>query len=157
VPTIQNLLLVVGATALGVSAFVLALMSYAAVSGLGSHHGPSDLGAAAVGFLLVTGSAQLGGIAGLVAGVWWVRKHQPGLWTRRIWTGVTLGVVTAFAFHLANKYPPVPTVVAVFAPAPAAAVGAAALGMLGGVIAKLAESLGNRRHNDMGQKREAPP
>jgi anti-sigma factor RsiW len=70
---------------------------------------------------------------------------------------VTLGVVTAVALHLASKYPRVPAVVAFFAPAPAAAVGAAALGMLGGVIAKLAESPGNRRHSDVRQKRELPP
>jgi hypothetical protein len=153
--TIQNLLLVVGTTSLGISAFVLALFSYAAASGLGSH-GPSDLGAAGLGFLLFTGSAMLGGITGLVAGVWWVWKHQRGLWTRSIWSGVTLGVVTAFALHFANKLPRVPTVVEYFEPAPAAAVLAAAFGMLGGVIAKLAESRGSRRHRDERRERKLP-
>ena len=124
---------------------------------MGSHHGPSDLGAAGVGFLLVTGSALLGGIVGLVAGVWWVMRHQGGLWRRRIWSGVTLGVVIAFALHFANKLPRVPSLVEHFKPAPAAAVLAAAFGMLGGVIAKLAESRGNRRHGDVRPKRELPP
>src|SRR5712692_9381308 len=98
----QNFLLVVGATAFGACAFYLALFCYAAATGLGAG-GPSDLGAAGLGFLLATGSVALGAIVGFVAAVWWIRKHHSGLWTRRIWIGVTLGLVTGVVLHFANK------------------------------------------------------
>ena len=51
----------------------LALLCYAEAMGLG-HHGPSDLGAASLGFLLATGSVALGAIIGFVAVVWWIWK-----------------------------------------------------------------------------------
>ena len=148
----QNLLLVVGATALGACAFYLALFCYAEATGLG-RHGPSDLGAAGLGFLLATGSAILGAIVGLVAAVWWIRKHDSGLWTRRIGIGVTLGLVTGVVLHFANSLPRVPTLVEMFEPWPVAAVLTAALGTLGGVIAKLT---GSRRHRSAGDERRNP-
>src|SRR4051794_32751294 len=86
----QSFLLVVVATALGSCAFYLALFCYAEATGLG-RGGPSDLGAAGLGFLLATGSAALGAIVGFFAAVWWSRKHDSGLWPRRIWMGMTLG------------------------------------------------------------------
>jgi len=70
-------------------AVYLALFCYAEAMGLG-RHGPSDLGAAGLGFLLATGSVALGAIVGFVAVVWWIRKHDNGLRTRRIWMGMTL-------------------------------------------------------------------
>ena len=142
----QNLLLVVGATALGACAFYLALLCFAEAAGLG-HGGHSNLGAAGLGFLLATGSIALGAIVGFVAAVWWIRKHDSGLWTRRIWTGVALGLVTGVLFHFANRYPRVPALVELFETWPVAAVPTAALGTLGGVIAKLT---GSRRHRSVG-------
>ena len=134
----QNLLLLAGGTALGACSFVLALFCYATATGLG-RHGPSDLGAAGVAFLLVTGSATLGAIAGLLAAVWWIRHHD-GLWTLRIWIGVTLGLVTGFALHFANKLPRVPTAVEYFESAPRAAVLTAALTTFAGLVARLTGS-----------------
>ena len=152
----QNLLLVVGATALGACAFYLALFCYAEATGLG-RHGPSDLGAAGLGFLLATGSAALGAIVGFVAGVWWIRKHDSGVWTRRIWIGVTLGLVTGVVLHFANRLPRVPTLVAMFEPWPVAAVMTAALGTLGGVIAKSTGSRWHRSAGDERRNRKQPP
>jgi hypothetical protein len=135
----QNALLVVGATALGACGFYLALFCYTEATGFG-HGGPSNLGAAGFGFLLATGSIALGAIVGFVAAVWWIRKHDRGLWTRRIWIGVTLGLVAGVLLHFANKYPRVPTLVEMFEHLPVAAVLTAALGTLGGVIAGLTGS-----------------
>ena len=142
----QNFLLVVGATALGACAFYLALFYSAEAAGLG-RHGPSDLGAAGLGFLLATGSAALGAIVGFVAGIWWIRKHDSGLWTRRIWIGVTLGLVTGVVLHFANRYPRVPALVEMFEAWPVAAVLTAALSTIGGIIAKLT---GSRRPRSVG-------
>lgn len=105
---VQKLLLVVGATALGICSFVLALFCYSAATGFMSHHGPSDLGAAGLGFLLFTGSATLGGIVGFIVAVWWIRKHDSRPWTGRIWSGVTLGIVTGVALHFASRSPRFP-------------------------------------------------
>ena len=146
----QNFLLVVGATALGACAFYLALYCYAEATGFGRHGGPSDLGAAGLGFLLATGSVALGAIVGFVAAVWWIRKHDSGLWARRIWIGVTVGLVTGVVLHFANRLPRVPTLVEMFEPWPVAAVLTAALGTLGGVIAK---STGSRLYRSNGAKR----
>ena len=142
----QNVFRVVGGSALGACAFYLALQCYAEATGLG-RHGPSDLGAAGLGFLLATGSVALGAIVGFVATVWWIRKHDSGLWTRRIWIGVTLGVVTGVVLHFASRLPRVPTLVEMFELWPVAAVLTAALGTLGGVIAKLT---GSRWHRSVG-------
>jgi hypothetical protein len=137
IKVVQQLLLVAGATALGTCSFVLALFCYTAATGFLSNPGHSNLGAAGLGFLLFTGSAVLGAIVGLVAAVWWIRKHDSVLWTHRIWSGITLGIVTGVALHFANKRPRVPTLVEMFDTLPAAAVLTVALGMLGGVTAKL--------------------
>jgi hypothetical protein len=131
----QNILVVVGATALGAGAFYLALFCYAEATGLGSH-GPSDLGAAALGFLLATGSAALGAIVGFVAAVWWIRTHDGKRWTRRIWIGVFVGLVTGIVLHFASTLPRVPTLVEMFEPRPVAVVLTTALATLGGIIAK---------------------
>jgi hypothetical protein len=144
---IQNLLLVAGAMALGVCSFILALFGYAAATGLGSHHGPSDLGAAGLGFLLFTGSALLGAIVGLVAAIWWIRKCKRELWTRRIWIGAILGIVTGCVLHFASKLPRVPTLIEYFEPVSAAAVLTIALAMLGGLIAKVTDLRSDRRHS----------
>ena len=152
----QGFLLVVGATALGACAFYLALISYAEATGLGGH-GPSDLGAAGLGFLLATGSVALGAIVGFVAAVWWIGRHDGGLWTRRIWIGVTLGLVTAVVSHFANRLPRVPTLIEMFEPWPAAAVLGAALGTLGGVIAKFTGSQRNCSAVDERRTRKQPP
>ena len=152
----QNLLLVVGATALGACTFYLALFCYAEATGLG-RHGPSDLGAAGLGFLLATGSVALGAIVGFVAAVWWIRKHNSGLWTRRIWIGVALGLVTGVVLHFANRLPRVPTLVEMFEPWPPAAVLTAALSMLGGVIAKLTGSQWHRSAGDVRRSQNQPP
>src|SRR5438874_2152554 len=143
---LQSFLLVVGATALGACAFYLALFCCATATGFGGH-GSSNLGAAGLGFLLGTGSAALGAIVGFVAAVWWVRKHDSGLWARRIWIGVTLGLVTGVVLHFANRYPRVPALVEMFEAWPVAAVLTAALSTIGGVIAKLT---GSRRHRSVG-------
>jgi hypothetical protein len=135
----QNLLLVVGATALGACAFYLALFCYMEASGLG-RHGPSDLGGAGLGFLLAAGSVALGAIVGFIAGVWRIRRHGRGLWTRRIWIGVSLGLVTGVLLHFANKLPRVPRLIEMFESWPVAAVLTSALATLGGVIAKLTGS-----------------
>jgi hypothetical protein len=145
----QNGLLAIGATALGACAFYLALLSSAEAMGVG-HGGNSNLGAAGLGFLLATGSVALGAIVGFVAAVWWIRKHDSGLWTRRIWIGVTLGLATGVVLHFANRYPRVPMLVQIFEPWPIAAVPTAALGMLGGVIAKLT---GSRSDHSAGDER----
>ncbi len=150
----QNSLLVVGATALGACAFYLALLCYGEATGLG-RHGPSDLGAAGLGFLIAIGSIALGAIGGFVGSVLWIRKHDSGLWTGRIWIGVTLGLLTGFVFHFANKLPRVPfrTLVEMFEPWPIAAVPTAALGTLGGVIARLTRSRGH--HSARGERQNA--
>jgi hypothetical protein len=152
----QNFLLVLGATALGTCAFYLALFCYAEATGLG-RGGSSDLGAAGLGFLLATGSAALGAIVGFVAAVWWIRKHDSGLWTRRIWIGVTLGLVTGVVLHFANRLPRVPTLVEMFEPWPVAVVLTAALGTLGGAIAKSAGSQWHRSAGDERPNRKQPP
>src|SRR5262245_43014310 len=97
-----------------------------------------------------TGSAALGAIVGFVAAVWWIRKHESGLWTRRIWIGVTLGLVTGVMLHFANRLPSVPTLIEMFEPWPVAGVLTAALGTLGGVIAKLT---GSRYYRSAGDQR----
>jgi hypothetical protein len=116
-------------------AVYLALLCYAEAMGLG-RHGPSDLGAASLGFLLATGSVALGAIVGFVAVVWWIWKHDNGLWTRRIWIDMTLGLVTGVVLHFANRLPLVPTLVEISEPWRVAAVLTAALGTLGGVISR---------------------
>ena len=152
----QSFLLVVGATALGSCAFYLALFCFAEATGLG-RGGPSDLGAAGLGFLLATGSVSLGAIVGFFAAVWWIRKHDSGLWTRRIWMGMTLGLVTGVVLHFANRLPRVPTLVEMFEPWPIAVVLSAALGTLGGVIAKSTGSRGHRSAGDEPRNRKQPP
>jgi hypothetical protein len=152
----QNLLLAVGATALGTCAFCLALFCYAEATGLG-RHGPSDLGAAGLGFLLAIGSASLGAIVGFIAAVWWIRKHDSGPWTRRIWIGMTLGLVFGVVLHFANRLPRVPTLVEMFETWPVAAVLTAALGLLGGVIAKLTGSRWHRSAVDERRNPRQPP
>jgi len=137
-------------------AFYLALFFYAEATGLGGH-GSSNLGAAGLGFLLGTGSAALGAIVGFVAAVWWIRKHDSGLWARRIWIGVTLGLVTGVVLHFANRLPRVPTLVEMFEPWPVAAVLTAALGTLGGVIAKLTGSRWHRSAGDERRNQKQPP
>jgi hypothetical protein len=69
---------------------------------------------------------------------------------RRIWSGMTLGILTGVALHFANKLPRVPTLVEMFDTLPAAAVLTVALGMLGGVTAKLT---GPRRRRLAGDER----
>jgi hypothetical protein len=135
--TVQNLLLVAGTTSLGACAGVLALIVYAAATGLGSHHGPSDLGAAGLAFLLLAGIGALGAIVGLTVGIWWIVRHDRRLWTTRIWVGVTLGLVTGFMLHSASKLPRVPKLIEAFEPMAAAAVLSVALAALGGLAAKL--------------------
>src|SRR4051794_6373966 len=125
----QNYLVVFGATALGTCAFSLALFCYAEATGLG-RHGPSDLGAAGLGFLLATASAALGAIVGFVVAVWWIRNHDSELGTRRIWIGVTVGLVTGVVLHFASRLPRVPTLVEMFEPWPVAAALTTALGTL---------------------------
>ena len=152
----QNLLVVVGATALGICAFYLALFCYAEATSLG-RHGPSDLGAAGLGFLLATGTTALGAIVDFVAAVWWIRKHDSELWTSRIWVGVTVGLVTGVVFHFANALRRVPTLVEMFESWPVAAVLTTALGTLGGMIAKLTGSRWQRPAADERQDRKQPP
>jgi len=152
----QDFLLVVGATALGACAFYLALFCYAEATGFG-RHGPSDLGAAGLGFLLATGSVALGAIVGFVAAVWWIRNHDSGPWPRRIWIGVTMGLVTGVVLYFANRLPRVPTLVEMFEPWPVAAVLTAVLGTLGGVIAKSTGSRWHRSTGDEPRNRKQPP
>ena len=152
----QNFLLVLGATALGACAFYFALFCYAEATGFG-RHGPSDLGAAGLGFLVATGSVALGAIVGFVAAVWWIRKHNSGVWTRRIWIGVALGLTTGVVLHFANRLPRVPTLVDMFESWPLAAVLTAALSTLGGVIAKLTGSQRHRSAADERRSQKQPP
>jgi hypothetical protein len=150
---VQNLLLVAGAMAIGACAGVLALFVYAEATGLGSHHGPSDLGAAALGILLFAGSAALGAIVGLTAGVWWIWKHDSRPWTARIWIGAVLGLMPGFALHFASKLPRVPKLIEAFEPMPAAAVLCVALAALGGLAAKLTGWRRSRPAGDMRSRR----
>jgi hypothetical protein len=94
---------------------------------------------------------------GFVAAVWWIRKHNSGLWTRRIWIGVALGLMTGVVVHLANRLPLVPTLVDMFEPWPLAAVLTAALSTLGGVIAKLTGSQWHRSAGDVCRSQKQPP
>lgn len=134
---LQKFLLVVGAAALGAAVGCLALFCYIEITGWGSNHGKNDLGTAGLGILLAIGSAAIGAIFGFVTAIWWIRKHDSGLWPSRIWIGITLGLVAGVALHYGNKLPPVPTLVEIFDHWQVAAVLTAALATLGGTIAKL--------------------
>lgn len=148
---VQTLLLVAGATALVASAFVLALFGYTEATGLLGHHGPSDLGAAGLGVLLFAGSVLLGSIVGFAAALWWIWKNDSRPWPRRIWIGVILGIVTGIVLHFANRLPRVPQAVEMFEHLSAAAALTAALGMLGGMIARFTASRANRSVVDGGR------
>ena len=65
--------------------------------------------------------------------------------------GMALGLVTGVVLHFANRLPRVPTLVEMFETWPIAAVLSAALGTLGGMIAK---STGRRRHRSAATSRE---
>src|SRR5262245_18711417 len=96
---VHNVLLVVGAMALGACAFLLALFCFTEATGFLSHHGPSDLAAAGLAFLLIAGSSLLGALVGLIAAVWWICRHESRIWTFRIWLGATFGLAAGVLFH----------------------------------------------------------
>jgi len=150
---VQNVLLVVGAMALGACAFLLALYCFTEATGFLSHHGPSDLAAAGLAFLFIAGSSLLGALVGLIASVWWIWKHESRRWTIRIWVGAVLGLAMGVVLHFANRLPTVPSLIEAFEPAPAAAALSAALAMLGGLIANFTDW---RRQRSAGNKVQSP-
>jgi hypothetical protein len=144
---VQNLLLVVGAAALGASSFGLGLVGFLAATE--SHaHGFSGVGAAGLAILLLVGGAFLGALVGLVAAVLWIMKHDSQLWRPRVWGGVTLGIAVGLALPFAGRIPGSPELLGMFEYWPVAAVVTAALGMLGGIVATFAGSFSDRHDGD---------
>lgn len=133
--TFQNILLVAGATALGVSACVGTVFGLLEAMHFG-HGGHNDMGGAGLAILLLIGCTALGGFLGFGAGFLWVIKHESRPWPARIWVGVILGILISFALHFAAKLPRVPELIEMFELWPVTVVAAAGLGMLGGMFAK---------------------
>jgi hypothetical protein len=140
---LQKGLLVVGSTALGASIVGLGVIFCIATLSV-PHGGHNDLSGVGLAFIFLGGGAVLGAIAGCIAGVWWIRKHEGEVWTRRVWIAVSLGIALGFALPFTKilgeltGYWPVTAVLC------------AALGMLGGVFATIAGSPWNR--DDGGQR-----
>lgn len=159
----QKLLLVIGAAALGAVLPGVAVLCWS----LGQPSPPGLAGAAAGAFALLlfaTGTA-LGAIVGLVVAVRWIKKHGSEPWGLPIWIGVTLGLLTGLGFHVLgraavprpglgrfaswplvlvrdalNSVPGCPDLLELINFWPIAIVLAAALGLLGGHVARFAGS-----------------
>ena len=171
---IQNLLLVVGAMALGVSSFGLGMLCYAAATEWGGRGGPDSIGGAGVAILGLACSAVLGAIVGFVAAVRWIMTRKSEPWKPRIWCGVTIGILIGLALYFISRLAASPPKAGVaeswpvvlargselvdnIAYWPIAAVLTSALGMLGGVFAKFAGSPWDRHDGDQPRKGNEQP
>jgi hypothetical protein len=153
---VQNLLLVLGAAALGASAFGLGVCVCLAATE--SHaRGFSGVAAAGLAILFLVGGAALGALVGLVAAALWIIKHDSQLWKPRIWGGAALGIVVGLALPFASSIPGSPELVGILEYWPVAAVVTAALGMLGGVVATFAGSFWDRHDGDPRRERNQWP
>jgi hypothetical protein len=161
---------------LGVFCCVEAMSSLQAVAG---NH---NLGAAGLGFLallLFAGGVCLGAVVGFVAAVRRVRTRQSEPWRPRVWCGVALGVLIGLTPYSVGRLASSPPQVGVPESRPvawargvsdrlpgsatdflelmarwpvAAGLLTAALGMLGGVVAKFAGSPWDRPDGDPPRK-----
>ncbi len=98
---VQNILLVIGASALGiVSCVVLALVAAAIVSAPRAGEQPSlNWGGAILFTILAVGGGIIGGIGGCVGSIRWIAQRPREPWTLTTWIGVMLGVATAVAIR----------------------------------------------------------
>src|SRR5205807_8260729 len=92
-------------------------------------------------FSFVIGTA-LGALVGFAAGLRWVVTHESEPWKPGIWRGVGRGLVLGVVLQVICRFVRPSTLTDNMSYAPIAVMLTAALGMLGGVAAKL---LGSRR------------
>src|SRR5207248_3656041 len=139
---VQNVLLVVGATALGAGLCGLGVLCcLVVVMGGSSGRGFSGMAAAGIAMFSYAIGTALGALAGFAAAVRWVMTHESQPWKPRVWHGVALGLASGVALHVISRVAEsLPRVrfrglAEVMAYWPVAAVLTAALGVLGGLIA----------------------
>jgi hypothetical protein len=135
---LQNVLLVIGALALGASVGGLGMVGYMEASRWPSRGGPDSMGADGLALILLALAAGPGALIGLAAGVTWIMKRESKPWKPRVWKGVAAGIVLGVALHYATKLPRYPSFIEVFGPRSFAAVLTVALAMLCGFVANFA-------------------
>jgi hypothetical protein len=154
---LQNVLLVVGATALGVVACGLGL-AFLALPVLRSRPGqdPSLNWGGGIAFAAfgICGGA-LGGVAGLVAAVRWIARRGSEPWGPMTWAGVALGLATALALRLAGVGGRLNTFGGLIEGWADLAVFLAAGGTLGGLLGGLVEPGRDRRDAYRRRKRRS--
>ncbi|WP_439625593.1 hypothetical protein [Gemmata sp.] len=102
---LQNVLLVIGAPALGVATCGLGLASVLAATAFRTRPGqdPSlDWGATGAFLCCGLGGGAFGAVAGLVLAVRWMTHHRSGPWGAATWVGVVLGVAVVAAVRLSG-------------------------------------------------------
>jgi hypothetical protein len=98
---LQKPLFVLGGMTFGASLAGLPVLCWAAVQPFS----PGLSGAAAGAFALIVaaGLSLLGALVGLIATLRRLRGQEPRAWTRRVWCGIALGILTGLALHAAAK------------------------------------------------------
>ena len=101
---LQNVLLVIGASALGVvSCVVLAFFATATVAAPRFGQDPSlNWGAAFVFTFLGISGGIFGAIAGFVGALRWITQRGSEPWTLTIWIGAVLGLATALVIRFSG-------------------------------------------------------
>jgi hypothetical protein len=129
----QNILLVIGAMALGTISCGPGLFYLMAVT----VWQPRGLEFVMVIPLFSCGAA-LGTILGFAAGMHAITTRNNEAWKLRVWVGVAVGAAAGLAIRFANALPGYPALGELFQVWPTTAVLTAALGTLGGVVANFA-------------------
>jgi hypothetical protein len=173
---VQKFLLVIGATALGAASFGLGVSCFLAVLPAGCR-GIAGVGAAGLAMMLFAAGTALGAIVGFAAAVVRIRRHKSEPWKPTVWCGAGLGVLIGLVFYALSRLVASPPAAGVWESWPvawargviaklpdpaddlfdmlahwpiAAALLTAALGMLGGLLAKFAGSPWDRHGRPAG-------
>jgi hypothetical protein len=135
----QNTLLVIGATALGTISCGPGLLYFVALT----LWRPRGLDFAVVIPLFSCGAA-IGTFLGFVAGLHWITTRNIKMWKPRVWIGIAAGIAVGLAIRFANALPGYPELGELFQFWAVTAALAAALGMLGGMVASLVGTSGTK-------------
>jgi hypothetical protein len=141
------MLLVIGATSVGLVTCGLGLALLAAVTILATHPGedPGLAWGSAFGFLIFGGcGCVFGAIAGFTVAIRWITQSSGELWGRITWIGIAVGLTFAIALRIFSDVLGDGTLNGVIEWVPATVLFITVFATLGGFFGNFVEGLGKR-------------